>query len=304
MTSIGSIVGGAFGSVLRRPLAVLVWGLVYIAVTVGFALVMRPMLTAQSAMMAGGPRPDPQLLAANMQMVMGPLLLAEILFFVVVVVLFAAAMRAVLRPEAPGFAYLRLGMDELRLLGLGIVLAVGFYIAFLIVFLLLALVVGLIAGISHSVGVAVVLGVAAFVALFGATFFLQVRLSLSFPLTLLRGRIIVGEAWRLSQGRFWTLFGGYLVVWLVNMVLFGLVAAFTFGPYLSELAQGGLSPQAVREAMQHQMARAQVIDAMVILGWVLSGLVGGFGIATFGGAVATAARDLAGGPEDDVETFA
>ena len=56
--------------------------------------------------------------------------------------------------------------------------------------------------------------------------------------------------------------------------------------------------------LQHQAERFTALDATnagLLLGFAL---LGGFGIATFGGAVATAARDLAGGPEDDVETFA
>jgi hypothetical protein len=43
---------------------------------------------------------------------------------------------------------------------------------------------------------------------------------------------------------------------------------------------------------------------MTVVGWILSGLLGGLSIALIGGAVATATRDLTGDPEGVGRTFA
>ena len=45
-----------------------------------------------------------------------------------------------------------------------------------------------------------------------------VKLSLSFPLTLLRRRFVIGEAWTLTKGRFWTLFGAYFMIFVIMFV--------------------------------------------------------------------------------------
>ena len=80
----------------------------------------------------------------------------------------------------------------------------------------------------------------------GAMIYAEVRLSLAFPLTFMRRSFVIGEAWRLTRGRFWTLFGAYFIIGLVYMVLAGILFCFAFGPFFSEVAQGPNSPEAIR----------------------------------------------------------
>jgi hypothetical protein len=134
-----------------------------------------------------------------------------------------------------------------------------------------------------------------FLVLMAGTIYVEVRISLAFPLTFVRRNFIIGEAWRLSRGRFWTLFGAYFLIVLIHVALATLLFAFAFAPFFSELAQGGDAPEAVQLAVQHQFARFATIDATnagLLLG---AALLCGLGIALFGGAVATAARDLLAG---------
>jgi len=126
----------------------------------------------------------------------------------------------------------------------------------------------------------------------GATIYAEVRLSLAFPLTFVRRNFVIGEAWRLTKGRFWTLFGAYFVIWLLVMVLMAILVGLAVAPFFSELAQGGNTPEAARLAFQHEMEQFARVDAANV-GFALGGaLVSGLAIALFGGAVAIAARDL------------
>jgi hypothetical protein len=134
---------------------------------------------------------------------------------------------------------------------------------------------------------------------------LEVRLSLAFPLTVMRGRIVIGEAWRASRGRFWTLFGAYIVIFLLMLVLWIAASLVTSGGYFAELAASGFTPEGIQAAGEHQMARQfGSINATTVIGWLLGAIAGSLSIALFGGAMATAARELTGHTDELAETFA
>lgn len=159
-------------------------------------------------------------------------------------------------------------------------------------------------GIAGGLATAIVIGVIGAGVLIGAIVWLCVRLSLAFPLTLLREEIIIGESWRLTKGRFWTLFGGFFVIWLILMLIAIVVAAITAGSYWADLMESGFTPEGMEAAAQRQIQRQFSMSATVIIGWILNALLGGLSIALFGGAVATAARDLTEDVEGIAGTFA
>jgi len=301
MLSVGTIVGGAFRLVSERPAAVLAWTAIYFLGTVAMALAMRPFARAQAMMMNGG---DPQAALAGLQAMFGGAMLLQLAFFLIYMILFAAALRAVLRPQEGGFAFIRLGGDELRLIGLTIFMVFCFYFGFVVVAIVLTLVVVVFAA-AGGPGAAMIAGLLEMFVLLGLFVWLWVRLSLALPLTFLRQTFVLAESWRLTRGRFWTLFGGYFIVFVVVAVLGTAAAAVTAGPYLQEIARGGFRLQALQAAAQAQLARQMAgIDAMMVAGWVLSALVGGLSLALYGGATATAARRLAGDADGMAGTFA
>ena len=215
MTSIGSILAGAFGLVRRNPLSVLVWGAIYAAAFVLLLVAMRPLFAVYSELLshqlaARTNQPvtplDLQPYMAQIQTAGSVAFLAEIGVFALIMVLLSATQRAVLRPNERGFAYLRIGGDELRLIGLGIFLMVCLWIGMFLAMLALMIVLGIVLAISLAIhaapGFAALLFLIANCALMGAMIYAQVRLSLAFPLTFLRRTFVVGEAWRLSKGRF------------------------------------------------------------------------------------------------------
>ena len=301
MTSVGSIVGGAFRLVRQHPLSVLIWGLLYVAAMIGLLFAMRPFFVVYADLLsqqliAGANRPlnpqDLQPYLARMQSAGSILFLAQIGVFALGMVLFTATQRAVLRPAERGFAYLRFGGDELRLIGLGFFFTVCLYIGTFVAMLGMVIVIAIASVASGSPVVAGLLFLIGFLALMGAIIYVEVRFSLAFPLTFLRRSFIVGEAWRLSKGRFWTLFGAYFVIGIVYLALAAVLLIFAVAPFFSELAQSGNTPEAFQLAAQHQMERFVRIDASSVALWLGGALLSGISIALFGGAVATAARDL------------
>lgn len=301
MLSVGTIIGGAFRPVRERPAAVLAWAAVYFLATVAMTLAMRPFARAQATMMNGG---DAQAALAGLQAMFGGAMLIQLGFFAIYMVLFAAALRAVLRPQEGGFAFIRLGADELRLIGLTIFMVFCFYFGFVVVAIVLTLIVALFAA-AGGIGAAMIAGILEMIVLLCLFVWLSVRLSLALPLTFLRRTFVLAESWRLTRGRFWTLFGGYFIVFLLIAALGTAAAMVTAGPYLQEIARGGFTLQALQAAAQAQLARQLAgIDAMMVTGWVLGALVGGLSLALYGGAVATAARSLASDADQMAGTFA
>jgi len=159
----------------------------------------------------------------------------------------AAMMRLMLRPSASRFGYVRLGADELRQLGLGLValaVVVGGY-------LICAVVVSVVAGALLTV--AKPLGVLAFTAgLTGAIVALiavGVRLSLAIPLTFASARVDLFGSWRLTRGLFWPILGTYVLVVVLFLVVRVFATILIFG-------LGGL-------ALGHEMAALEAMPTSI-----------------------------------------
>jgi hypothetical protein len=291
MLTVGTVIAGGFDTLRTRPWAVAVWAAVYVAAAIGVGLIMRPMM---APLMLFGPNSDPQALG-NMMSMMSRIFLIELVYLILILILLTAAMRAVIRPEAPGFAYIRLGGDEVRIVALAIFMFIAFYLAMLVGALIIGIVtvaIGAAAGPAAAVPAAIV----EVLILIGLFIFVEVRLSLALPLTLIRGQFVLAESWRMTRGRFWTLFGGYFVLFLILFVLWMVVASFTVGPYLRALLAHPGDPQAMQAAMQTQMAQLWT-GPMALIVAAVGGIVGAIALALFGGASATAARILAAPPE-------
>ena len=301
MLSIGSIIGGGFGLVRERPGSVLVWGLIYSVAAFGIGYFV---MTLMAPMQSLGPRPDPNLALATFGKMFGGLMLFEFLLFCIYTILLTAAQRAVLRPQESSFASLRFGGDELRMIGLAIFVGFLFLILYIVASVILgmlAVALGLGAGGFGAVMPVMIVGVLALLALL---LFLWVRVSLAFPLTLMRGRFVFAEGWRLSRGHFWTLFVGYLVLVLIVLAVAIVGSLVLQGGYWSQLMGGGLSGPAAQEAARAQMAAQYSLGLPMLLALVFGTVMGGLSIAFTGGSVATAARALADDQQEVAETFA
>jgi hypothetical protein len=287
--TVADIIGGGFRLVRARIGSVAIWALLYLAINVAVVYVTRPymadMMALQAAQRVGAVAPAAML--GSMAQMFG----VYLLMLLGLLVLYTAALRAAVRPAEASFAYLRLGMDELRILLVAVALTIAFFILYVLLVLIVSLIGAAIGFMARDalIPVAIVLMVAVFCVLL----FFQVRFSLAFALTLLRGKIMIGESWTLTRGRFWTLFGAYFVLALIVFASAMLVFAITAGPYWAELARAGTSPAAVNAAAQHQMERQfSAVTPLTVVGWLLGAGFGAFWIALLAGAAGAATTGL------------
>jgi hypothetical protein len=211
-----------FRVVRGHPAALGVWaafGLVVSLVTntVAVALI-GPQLQALVQALSQSPPDGAALLSLSSQMAPGYLLIMPI-SLVFNAVLTAGMMRAVLHPIDSRFGYLRLGSDELRQLGLGLLSVLVFLGVYFGLIVVVAVVAGLASVANKAVGILVaVLGVISAVV---ALTVLAVRLSLAPALTFDSRRINLFGSWALTRGRFWPVLGTYvLAIVLVAMISF------------------------------------------------------------------------------------
>ncbi len=300
MASVGSIVGGGFRLIRERPVSVVVWGLVHAVLGVASIAILLPQMGSGGMM-----TPTPGQLPPNFGSMMGAIFGLDLLVLIVDAILTCAVFRSVLRPEDKSFAALRFGMDELRMIGLWILLGIVGFIAMLILMLLVGLLIAALAFISQGnamvgglIAVLVWLGVMAFV------IWIWVRLSLVLPLTFLRRKIAIDQGWSLSRGHFWTLFLAYLIIAIMGIVLTIMVIYPFMAGYVGDLIRAAGNPQAM-QALQAEQLQRQLDMPMTtrVLMLVLNAAVSAVWMALSGGALATAARELlienGEVPEDD-----
>jgi len=210
-----------FRVVREHPKALAFWALAALAASLVFGTVFvsmaGPALTTLQAINSQPSRDPTQVLA-----LFGQLAPAYGLFFGAAIAfnsfLYAAMNRAVFRPTDDRFGYFRAGADELRQFGLQLlafVMFVGVYLVLMVVMVLLAILFALASKAAAGIGVA--LGVAAVLC---ALVFLAVRFSLASALTFDGGRVNLFGSWTLTRGRFWPLFGTYLLAFALAVVVY------------------------------------------------------------------------------------
>ncbi len=233
--SIMEAAGEPFRLVGQRPLATLVWGLVMLVPTIGMFAVFMPVIMEFVAMVAENPDADPEIfsdqIAGHMfqfQLWSNLLNLIQLIFLLFVT---TAIIRAVFAGKrGDGLAFLRIGMDEVRVAVVGVAVFVGMY-ALMIVTVLLAVAVGF--GLwslpdpwrwLSYVG----LGVSVFISLL----LLWGRLSLLAPASIHHQDFAFVEGWKMGRGQTWRLLGLMIVLILICLLIgvaFVVLAAVVFG---------------------------------------------------------------------------
>lgn len=293
--TIGSLLQGGFRLIKERPGAMLIWTLVQMVASIGMGFWLASLVQGVFDAALRGESVESLRTSFVLQS-----LLVSIVGGIVSTILYAAVQRSILRPAEGGPGWLKLGMDEIRFFLLGVLYSLIFAIAVVIVVVILAI---FMAG-SGRAGLQTVQYVVIAIAVLACAYF-GTKLSLSFPLTLKEGTFRIGEGWALSNGRFWTLFGTYFIIFLVLLAL-GVASSLVSNPdYMSAVFQHGIgSPEADMASLQQfQKLAAGTIDAPIIIGWVLTGVQGAIGAALLGGAAATAVQELTADGEGLSETF-
>lgn len=263
-----------FRVVRRQPLTLVFWSLFYAAIMVAAFAMVGPSLigfvTATEQLEQSGATPTMEDFAPLFQM-MG--LLFAVLMPVSLIasaMIYAAVARAVLRPGESAFGYLRLGMDEVRVLVVSVVLFLVFMVLMAVSSGLIGVAIGMtVAAEAPALWLLVVLLVLAAIALFA---WLSVRLSLAIPITMAERRIAIFDSFGFTKGRFWPLLGMALLAWFLSMVV-GLLGSLVAMPL--EMATGGMTALEGLEDESLQViiqAAWPAIAAWIVINAVMSAL--------------------------------
>lgn len=292
MVKAGSIARGTFGLIRANPVSIAIWSGLHVFAGLAMMAILQPFYAARLEAARTGVMPS---------IFGGGFFVALLLMILLFTILWAAAFRAATQPGERHAAYLRVGMDELRLIGVSLILTIGFYL----VMFVLGLVVGVLAGLVGAAAgggsrtVLALVIIASIALLCAAAIYFGVRLSPAGPLTIIRRKIIIGDAWRLTRGHFWRLLGGYVLVGLVVFAVYIVILAIQLGPMLA--AAGSLtSPGAAqRIALWQAEYYGQGFGTHLLLNALIGGLTGGVLLALQAGTIGIVTTQLLAERETD-----
>jgi hypothetical protein len=236
--SISEIAFTGFRIVRERPKAVAVWGgvqLIASLVLVAMMVVMAgPALMRLRDMGAAATMDAAEVTALLRRLapVYGLFLLYALAFNAL---LYGAMNRAVMSPADDRFGCFRLGPDELRqfaLMLLTFAVFIGVYFTTILLAVVLAAVIGLVAKAA-----AFLVAVLATLAAICAAIFVLVRLSLASAQTFATRKVNLFGSWALTRGRFWPIFGTYILAFAFACVV--LVLGFVVSFALAAIVGGG-----------------------------------------------------------------
>jgi hypothetical protein len=288
-----------FKVVRRHPMAIVFWALFYIAVTaLGFVAVGPLMVSvlgrveAMQAVTSAGGEPN----MADIESLMGAygLLLGLVgpMALVMGAVLNAGIARSVLRPAQKAFGYLRLGIDELRVLVVTLVLMILIYAVWMVG----ATVTVALGVLAYTSGVAllwiavVLLGLAA-VAL---VVWLMVRFSLTVPIIVAEHRWAFFDSFTLTKGRSLPLLGMAVIAGVMG-ILVALLGGIVAMPI--QMMAGG----AVNFATLEGKSLPQILQAAwpAITAWiVINSIQSALQLAVLYAPFSAAYRDIKGLPHE------
>ena len=233
----------------HHPISMLAWALVYLASIVVTALVAMPLLqpiapelrSILETMMAGGQSEPSAALQAQLAYAMWATMPVTL---ITQAILLPALYRAIRAKARDRFAFLRLSVDELRVLAVLAILA--------IISLGLNQAGEMAVGVTNGSG----LGVFLSVALSLLSIFLSVRLVFAVPGAFAERRIDLKAAWRMTAGLFWPLLGMAIIAGVMAciVVLLLVIVALPISGIMSSAPSTSLPAMAAAAAVLFLMS--------------------------------------------------
>jgi len=300
--SIGDSIGEGFRLIRRRPALVLVWGAAQVVWSVAATEIMRPTYTGLQHSMAAlqpGAAVQPEQAMAGLGPLLGfegQMMLLGLASGLVALIFSCAVYRAVLRPQASAFAYLRLGSAEFLLgafwVGALVVLFLG-----LIVAMIPIVVVAAIASVAHAPLLTGLLVVVGYVGAIVVLVWVILRLSFVGPMMVEDGKFHLTDAWRLTRGQAGALF-------LVGLCMFVILLAVAAVHFAISIATGTMQLQTLIQNLQpgHAAQIPPLFTPAALIGHLISIPFSGCSLAIVAAPWAKAYQGLA--QPDVAATFA
>lgn len=251
-----------FRVVRRHPITALSWGLVYLVmflVVFGLGAGQLASIMAAAEAVEQSANPTPEELVALGQTYMGLLVWMAPLGLATGAVLSAAVARSVLRPAESAWGYLRLGMDELRVLAVTIAIALIVGLASSLVFTVVGVVFGL--GSSSGQALVILLSLVLGLGAVALVVWLSVKFCLSVPMTIDRRKIVLFESFNATKGRFWSLLGMAIIALIMSFVVSILGTIISAG---TDLATGGIARLSALDGLSTIEILAQAWPAILV----------------------------------------
>jgi hypothetical protein len=298
--SVGSAVGAGFQLIARRPVSVLIWGLVRVGFVVGVLALYAPVFMGMFAEIASkaqtGDKPSPadvSQMMSHMFLIQGVGYLAQFVGLFVSSITLCAITRSIVHPERKAFASLRLGAPELFVVILSF--AAGFVFVFaMMIFCIPFVILGIFLGMQHLwIPLAIMIGVAILILVLGLIY-IAARFAFVVPMMVDDGRFHLFDAWSLTKGKVGSIVLIGLCLVLIAMVL-GLVIDGIFiglGAAALGVAAGGFNNlQTFFTQTPPQQIIMSLAPSLVLLGLLLIPIQGA-ALAIFVAPWARAYRDV------------
>lgn len=289
----------------KNPLAVLVWGLVYLVVSVVssvlLVLMAGPALTALQNYQTT-PDADPMQVFGYMGNLAPAYLIVIVLGLFISAILQCAVFRSQLQPGAGGFAFLKLGGDEFRLFLVTILWGLAFFLFYVLFLIGVGLSIALVSVIGQfSPFLSGILIFGLIVAGFILFFYILSRWSLATVQSFAEKKISIFGSFKLTKGQGWKLFGGYVLLGLVMIIIMIIVYSVVFALMVG--TSGGWT-QAIAQMTRPDLSSLNALMTPMFLVQALMGglLTGGF-YALIYGASAAAYSALSDKGTRSVEVF-
>ena len=306
--SVGAAVGAGFQLIAKRPLSVLLWGLLRVGFVAVVLALYAPVLLSIIAQMpaieqaaAANQSPDAMMgpMMSQMMLLQGLGFLVQIGGLFVTSMIYCAVVRAVVHPEQRLFGGVRLSGPEFYVVILSFAGSFALVFALLIVLIPFIIVVAILASQHQFAAMGIVIGLGVLVLVLGLIL-IALRFAFVVPMMVDDGKFHLFESWTLTKGRVGSLFLIGLCLLLVALAVEGVLGALFVGLVLGALtfAAGGLEgiPAFFQAHAQDPAALIPILAPSLILLVVLLIPVEGALMAIFIAPWARAYRDVVHGP--------